>query len=117
MRGGRAAAYAALALVAASGAAAQQPLPSAPGSVTAAPPPPVYHGRTGTVAVTVPKVDASARIDGNVTDAAWSEAALLTGFSQYQPVDGVAAADSTEVLVFYTEHAIYFAVRAFAPAG
>ena len=44
------------------------------------------------------------------------EAAVLTGFSQFSPADGVPAADSTEVLVWYSPDAIHFGVRAFAPA-
>jgi hypothetical protein len=32
-------------------------------------------------------------------------------------VDGLPAQDSTEVLIFYTSHAIYFGVRAYEPHG
>jgi hypothetical protein len=110
-----AASCAVVSLLAVQAAAAQQPLPPAPLSAAATAVPIVYHGREGRLAVAVPRRDASVGIDGAVSEAAWSEAALLTGFSQFQPVDGIAAADSTEVLVFYTDHAIYFAVRAFAP--
>ena len=42
---------------------------------------------------------------------------MLTGFSQYLPVDGVPAEDSTEVLVWYSPTAIYFGVRAFEAHG
>ncbi|MGH7504846.1 MAG: DUF5916 domain-containing protein, partial [Longimicrobiales bacterium] len=57
------------------------------------------------------------RVDGVLNEADWSSAALLTGFSQYQPVDGLAAEDSTEVLVWYTDHELYIGVRAFEPHG
>jgi hypothetical protein len=77
----------------------------------------VYHGRAGETNVAVPRVDAPIVIDGDLRDAAWREAAVLTGFSQYQPIDGVAAADSTEVLVLYAADAIYFGIRAFEPHG
>ena len=77
----------------------------------------VYHGRSGQLEVRVPTTDADIEIDGILDEAAWSGAALLTGFSQYQPVDRQPAADSTEVLVMYSEHAMYFGVRAFEPHG
>ena len=76
-----------------------------------------YHGRSGQLQVATPRTDAEIRIDGTASEGAWAGAALLTGFSQYTPVDGVAAADSTEVRVVYDDHAIYFAIRAFEPHG
>ena len=81
------------------------------------PPPTSYHGRQGQLQVEVPRITDEIRIDGNVSEAAWAGAAILTGFSQYAPVDGVPAADSTEVLVVYADHAMYFAIRAFEPHG
>jgi hypothetical protein len=67
--------------------------------------------------VRVPKIAVEPEIDGRLDEALWSDAALLTGFSQYQPVDRLPADDSTEVLVLYTDHAIYFGVRAYEPHG
>jgi hypothetical protein len=82
----------------------------------AASPPNVYHGRLNQTTVTVPKrAEEEIKVDGALLDAAWENAALLTGFSRYQPVDGLPAEDSTEVLVWYTDHAIYIGVRAFEP--
>jgi len=40
----------------------------------------------------------------------WKQAAVLTGFSQYSPADGIAAEDSIEVLVWYSVTAINFGV-------
>jgi hypothetical protein len=77
----------------------------------------IYHGRQGQIEVAIPKIDHDVRLDGNLTPQEWGSAALLTGFSQYTPVDGTAADDSTEVLVMYADHAIYVAVRAFEPHG
>lgn len=82
------------AVVASGGAAAQQ----APGAV--------YSGRPGNIQVRVPKLTTPPRIDGGLGDPAWQDAAVLAGFSQYQPVDRLPAADATEVLVFYTNDAI-----------
>lgn len=77
----------------------------------------VYHGRRGDLEVTVPRIVADLDVDGVLDEAAWNDAALLTGFSQYEPVDGLAADDSTEVRVMYDDHAIYFGVRAWEPHG
>jgi len=76
-----------------------------------------YHGRHGQVHVQVPKIEEGPGIDGTLDEDAWRGAAMLTGFSQYQPVDRLPAEDSTEILVTYTDHAIYFGVRAFEPHG
>ena len=72
----------------------------------------VYDGRAGRVHVDVPRVESTAAIDGNLDEAVWRTAARLTGFSQYQPVDGRPADEPTEVLVWYAPDAIYFGIRA-----
>jgi len=75
----------------------------------------VYNGRQNQTTVAIPKVDAKPDIDGNLDEAVWRQAALLTGFSLYQPVDQRPAPDSTEVLVWYSTEAIYFGIRAYEP--
>lgn len=75
----------------------------------------VYHGRRGQVAVALPRVEATVAVDGVLDEPVWSRAALRTGFSQFAPKDGIAAADSTEVLVWYSPTAIHFGARAFEP--
>ncbi len=77
----------------------------------------IYSGRERHLAVAPPRIDATARIDGSLDEAPWRQAAALNGFSQYAPVDGRVADDSTEVLVWYSPTAIYFGVRAFAAPG
>ena len=79
--------------------------------------PPVYRGRSNELAVQAPRLSGDAHVDGLLDEPVWREAAILTDFSQYRPVDGLPAADSTEVLVWYTEHAIWFGIRAFEPHG
>ena len=76
-----------------------------------------YHGRDGQTNVPVPKIQSALRIDGRLDEDAWRQASVLTGFSQYLPVDRQPAADSTEVLVLYTDRAIYFGIRAFEAHG
>ena len=53
-------------------------------------------------------------VDGVLDEAAWSQAAQLTDFSQYAPVDGRRAEHDTEVLVWYSPTAIHFGIRATA---
>ncbi len=77
----------------------------------------VYNGRAGQIAVRIPRIDAEVPVDGTLTAPPWQRAAVLTGFSEYLPVDGVPAADSTEVLVWYSPTAIYFGIRAYESHG
>ena len=85
---------------------------------SASQPPPVYDGRLRQIDVQLPRIDATAvSIDGTLDDAVWREAAVLTGFTQYRPVDSRPAADSTAVLAFYAADAIYFGIRAYEAHG
>ncbi|HYK09298.1 MAG TPA: DUF5916 domain-containing protein [Gemmatimonadales bacterium] len=76
-----------------------------------------YSGTAGNVAVATPRIDASANVDGSLDEPPWQKAAILTGFSEYYPVDGRPADDSTQVLVWYSATAIYFGIRAFESHG
>src|SRR5215472_3664784 len=77
----------------------------------------VYDGRSGRLNVRIPHVDTDAPVDGTLAAPTWQQAAVLTGFSEYQPVDGVPAEDSTQVLVWYSSRAIYFGIRAYEAHG
>jgi len=79
--------------------------------------PPIHSGRAGRTAVRPPRLDGKVTIDGVLDEPQWQQAALLTGFSQYSPVDGVAAADSTEVLIWYSSTALHVGIRAFDSSG
>lgn len=79
--------------------------------------PAVYSGRGSQVHVSPPRLEATIVVDGVLDEPAWQQAARLTDFSQYAPVDGRPADDPTEVLVLYTPTAIYFGVKAHAAAG
>ncbi|MEO8193303.1 MAG: DUF5916 domain-containing protein [Gemmatimonadales bacterium] len=72
----------------------------------------VYDGRADRVRVEVPRIDTTATVDGVIDEKVWSRAARLTGFSQYQPVDGRPAEEPTEVLVWYSPDAIWFGIKA-----
>jgi len=94
-------------------AAAASLLGAGPGEKT-------YGGAAGEISVATPTmVSADIRVDGRLDDDAWAQAALLHSFTQYDPVEGVPASQTTEVLVLLDKGAIYFAVRAFddRPAG
>jgi len=78
---------------------------------------PTYSGRARQLDVPIPRFEADVAIDGDLADSVWTHAARLTGFSQYAPNDGLAAADSTQVLVWYSATAIYFGIRAFELHG
>ena len=97
----------------------------APTSVEQAQPRPAarqatYDGRSSQIIFRAPKAEgraADVRIDGSLDEPVWRNAALLTGFSLYAPIDQRPAPDSTEVLVWYSSTAIYFGIRAFEPHG
>src|SRR5215213_5309682 len=78
-------------------------------------PPTVYNGRAGKLSVEIPRLELEPVIDGKLDEEVWGQAAILSGFSQYSPTDGIPAADSTEVVVWYSPTAILFAIRAFEP--
>ncbi len=80
-------------------------------------PPAVYSGRAGQVEVRVPRLEHDLSVDGKLAEAVWGESAVLTGFSQFSPTDGIPAADTTQVLVWYSPTAIHFGVRAFEAHG
>ena len=63
--------------------------------------------------VTIPRADTAVTIDGVLDEAVWTRAAQLTGFRQYEPVDGRPAEERTEVLVWYAPDAIHFGIRAY----
>ncbi|HYT63486.1 MAG TPA: DUF5916 domain-containing protein [Gemmatimonadales bacterium] len=78
----------------------------------------VYDGHLRQLDVRAPRIETAAvRIDGVLDEDVWRQAALLTGFSQYRPVDSRPAEDSTQVLVFYAPDAIYFGIRAYEAHG
>jgi hypothetical protein len=80
----------------------------------------LFSGRDNQLHVPLPRIEspaATVSVDGVLDEAVWQQAARLTDFSQYSPVDGRPADDPTEVLVFYTPTAIYFGIKAHAAPG
>jgi len=85
--------------------------------LTAVNPAGTYIGRENQLHVRIPRVAAEVAIDGALDEPVWRQAALLTGFSQFSPRDGVAASDSTQVLVWYSATALYVGIRAYEAHG
>ncbi|MFI5310000.1 MAG: DUF5916 domain-containing protein [Gemmatimonadales bacterium] len=79
--------------------------------------PEVYNGLKRETVAKAPAIDATVTIDGRLDEPVWRRAALLTGFSEYQPADQRASPDSTEIFVWYSPTAIYFGIRAYEPHG
>jgi hypothetical protein len=77
----------------------------------------IYSGRDNQLNVPIPRIAAEASVDGRLDEPVWQQAALLTGFSEFSPRDGIPAADSTQVLVWYSPTDLYFGIRAFEPHG
>ena len=71
----------------------------------------VVQGKGSPTAV-IPRFEEAVEIDGKLDEPVWSRATRLTGFWQYQPVDGRPAEEQTEVLVWYAPDAVYFGVIA-----
>lgn len=84
-------------------------------STDTVPAPAVYNGAQGQLDARIPRVeDAGVRVDGRLDEPAWAGAAVLTGFTQSTPAEGIPARERTEVLVFYTPRELFIGVRAHA---
>jgi hypothetical protein len=66
----------------------------------------------GSPTAQIPRLEATVQVDGNLDEPVWSRATRLTGFWQYQPVDGRPAEEKTEILVWYAPDAIHFGIIA-----
>lgn len=66
-----------------------------------------------TPTVEIPRIEAEVTLDGVLDEPVWSQAAVLSNFRQYEPIDGRPAEERTEVLVWYAPDAIHFGIRAY----
>src|SRR5438552_8477472 len=90
------------------------------GALVSSMPPTDYVGRENQLKVRIPRIDgdaANVTIDGKLDEAVWKQAAVLSGFSQYTPQDGIPAADSTQILLWYSGSALHVGIRAFEAHG
>src|SRR4051812_27554943 len=72
----------------------------------------VVEGK-GSPTAQIPRLESAVVIDGHLDEPAWAQATRLTGFWQYQPVDGRPAEQETEVLAWYAADAVYFGIIAY----
>jgi hypothetical protein len=73
-----------------------------------------YDGSAAQVDIATPALTAAGiDIDGRIDEPAWQNAALLEGFTQYDPIEASAASQNTEVFVFVDADAIYFGIKAY----
>jgi hypothetical protein len=90
----------------------QAPLSAGPEASNASTAPRAGVEGRGAPTVTIPRVEETVVVDGRLEEPAWSQAARLVGFSQYQPVDSRPAEEQTEVLVWYSPGALHFGIVA-----
>jgi hypothetical protein len=77
-----------------------------------------YDGSARQLDIEAPRImDPRIAIDGRLDDAAWADAAVLTGFTQFDPIEGAPASERTEVRVIVAADAVYFSVRALDSSG
>ena len=90
-----------------------QPPPAPP--PTTAPTPPVVFTRdpaTGKATIQALRLDAPLRVDGRLDEAVYAEVPAISDFIQMEPKAGEPATEKTEVWVFFDQHNVYVAVRA-----
>jgi hypothetical protein len=73
-----------------------------------------HRGAVGEIEIATPSVaSAEIRVDARLDEPVWQQAALLEGFTQFNPVEGTPASRATEVMVLVDSDAIYFGIKAF----
>jgi len=60
----------------------------------------------GSPTAEIRRLESSVVVDGKLDEPVWTSATRLTGFWQYQPVDGRPAEEETEVRAWYAPDAI-----------
>lgn len=89
--------------------------PACPLSADTVPAAAVHDGARGQLDARIPRVeDAGVRVDGRLDEAVWRNAAVLTGFTQSTPAEGIPARERTETRVFYTPRELFIGIRAHA---
>ncbi len=77
-----------------------------------------YVGADGALDIPAPfRPEAEMKVDGRLDEGIWQEAALLSGFTQYDPVEGIPASQETDVRVLVTDEAVLFGIRAHEEDG
>lgn len=66
-------------------------------------------GQELTKTLTISRVETPPRIDGLVDDACWRDLESVSGFFQYDPINGTKASEETYVWAAYDQNYVYFA--------
>jgi hypothetical protein len=70
---------------------------------------PLSFGQERTKTLTISRLETPPRIDGLVDDTCWKGREPVSGFSQYDPVNGTKASEETYVWAAYDQKYVYFA--------
>jgi hypothetical protein len=70
---------------------------------------PLSFGQKRTKTLTISRLETPPRIDGFVDDACWKGREPVSGFFQYDPVNGTKASEETYVWAAYDQKYVYFA--------
>ena len=70
---------------------------------------PSSFGQELTKTLTISRVETPPRIDGLVDDACWRDLESVSGFFQYDPINGTKASEETYVWAAYDQNYVYFA--------
>ena len=76
---------------------------------------PAVEGSTAAVAATPVPAASAVRIDGELNDAVWQSAPVISGFVQREPREGAAPSFETTARIAYDATALYIAVQAVDP--
>jgi len=72
-------------------------------------------GAAGSTATRAVPLRASITVDGDLSEAAWTEIVPMSGFIQQEPVEGGPAEHDTEVRVLFDDEAVYVGLRMWDP--
>ncbi|MFB0519677.1 MAG: DUF5916 domain-containing protein, partial [Acidobacteriota bacterium] len=75
----------------------------------------VYRGNKGELEIHAVKVSTPPKIDGVLDDAAWQEAAQLTGFYETRPGENILPPVKTVAYIAYDDENFYFAFKVYDP--
>ena len=65
------------------------------------------HGRK---TLRAQRAESAVVVDGNLNDAAWAEAPIISGLTQKEPSEGEPSSETTEIRVLYTATTVYIGV-------
>ena len=63
----------------------------------------------------VPTLQATIELDGELNESVWKDAALLDGFTELEPIEGLPADPKSEVLLWRSRTHLYIGLRFFEP--